>query len=510
MTNVLELRGITKRFPGVLANDKVDITLREGKILALLGENGAGKSTLMNILYGLYKPDEGQIFVRGQAVDILGPNDAIAQGIGMVHQHFMLVPVMTVTENVMLGIEPVKNGVFLDKEKVSNRIREISDQYGLEVDPNAYIRDLPVGIQQRVEIIKVLYRQADILILDEPTAVLTPQEVDGLFKIIDTLIKSGKSLIFITHKLKEVLAVADDITVLRLGKTVGSIDPKEATTDTLATMMVGRDVNLVVEKSPAKPGEPVLEVNDLFVRDERQQTTVQGISFEVRKGEVLGIAGVQGNGQTELVYALTGLLPLDTGTIQLTGKPLSHNSPREILERGVAHIPEDRQRHGLILSFPIHDNMVLCTYYKKPFANGISMQEKAIFSKSEELVKQYDVRTPNIYVNAGTLSGGNQQKVIIAREFSRPIELLIASQPTRGLDVGSIEYIHSQIIKKRDEGSGVLLVSSELDEILALSDRIAVMYKGQIMAVVDAASATKEQLGLLMAGVHPSESKNKK
>ena len=507
---VIGLKNITKRFPGVLANDKVDITLREGKILALLGENGAGKSTLMNILYGLYKPDEGQIFVRGQAVDILGPNDAIAQGIGMVHQHFMLVPVMTVTENVMLGIEPVKNGVFLDKEKVSNRIREISDQYGLEVDPNAYIRDLPVGIQQRVEIIKVLYRQADILILDEPTAVLTPQEVDGLFKIIDTLIKSGKSLIFITHKLKEVLAVADDITVLRLGKTVGSIDPKEATTDTLATMMVGRDVNLVVEKSPAKPGEPVLEVNDLFVRDERQQTTVQGISFEVRKGEVLGIAGVQGNGQTELVYALTGLLPLDTGTIQLTGKPLSHNSPREILERGVAHIPEDRQRHGLILSFPIHDNMVLCTYYKKPFANGISMQEKAIFSKSEELVKQYDVRTPNIYVNAGTLSGGNQQKVIIAREFSRPIELLIASQPTRGLDVGSIEYIHSQIIKKRDEGSGVLLVSSELDEILALSDRIAVMYKGQIMAVVDAASATKEQLGLLMAGVHPSESKNKK
>ncbi len=509
MTNVLELRGITKRFPGVLANDKVDITLREGKILALLGENGAGKSTLMNILYGLYKPDEGQIFVRGKAVDIKGPNDAIAQGIGMVHQHFMLVPVMTVTENVMLGVEPVKNGVFLDKDKVAKRIREISNQYGLEVNPDSYIKDLPVGIQQRVEIIKVLYRHADILILDEPTAVLTPQEVEGLFKIIDTLIKSGKSIIFITHKLKEVLAVADDITVLRLGKTVGSIDPKDATTDILASMMVGRDVNLVVQKAPAKPGEPVLEVTDLYVRDERQHMTVQGVSFDVREGEVLGVAGVQGNGQTELVYALTGLLPIDAGSIQLAGKPIHHTSPRHILERGVAHIPEDRQRHGLILNFPIHDNMVLCTYYKKPFANGIFVQEKPLFSNAEELVKQYDVRTPNIYVNAGTLSGGNQQKVIVAREFSRPIKLLIASQPTRGLDVGSIEYIHSQIIKKRDEGTGVLLVSSELDEILALSDRIAVMYKGEIMAVVDAASATKEQLGLLMAGVHPAESTSK-
>ncbi|MBI2332618.1 MAG: ABC transporter ATP-binding protein [Chloroflexi bacterium] len=509
MTNVLELRGITKRFPGVLANDKIDITLREGKILALLGENGAGKSTLMNILYGLYKPDEGNIFIRGKEVDIHGPNDAIAQGIGMVHQHFMLVPVMTVTENVMLGIEPTKNGIFLDKEKVAKSIREISDQYGLEVDPHAYIKDLPVGIQQRVEIIKVLYRHADILILDEPTAVLTPQEVEGLFKIIATLIKAGKSIIFITHKLKEVLAVADDITVLRLGQVVGSIDPKKATSEILATMMVGRDVNLVVQKQPAKPGAPVLVVENLYVRDERQHMTVQGVSFDVRKGEVLGVAGVQGNGQTELVYALTGLLPLETGTIRLLNEPIRHTTPRNILERGVAHIPEDRQRHGLILSFPIHDNMVLCTYYKPPFAKGISMQEKPIFSNAEELVSQYDVRTPSIYVNAGNLSGGNQQKVIVAREFSRPIEVLIASQPTRGLDVGSIEYIHSQIIKKRDEGTGVLLVSSELDEILALSDRIAVMYKGQIMAIVDAKKATKEQLGLLMAGVHPSDTSNK-
>ena len=510
MTNVLELRGITKRFPGVLANDKIDITLREGKILALLGENGAGKTTLMNILYGLYKPDEGQIIVHGKEVQIHEPNDAIKSGIGMVHQHFMLVPVMTVTENVMLGVELTKNGLFLDHDKVAQRIHEISNQYGLEVDPHALIKDLPVGIQQRVEIIKVLYRNANILILDEPTAVLTPQEVEGLFKILETLIKAGKSIIFITHKLKEVMSVADDISVLRLGRMVGSIDPKEATPEKLATMMVGRDVNLIVEKQPAQPKETSLEVKNLFVRDERQNLTVNGISFEVRKGEVLGVAGVQGNGQTELVYALTGLLPIDSGEVTLLGKPIHHNTPRQILESGVAHIPEDRQRHGLILSFPIHDNLMLCTYYKEPFARGVSLQQKAIFSNAEELVKQYDVRTPNIYVNAGTLSGGNQQKVIVAREFSRPIELLIASQPTRGLDVGSIEYIHKQIIKKRDEGTGVLVVSSELDEILALSDRIAVMYKGQIMDILDANKVNKEYLGLLMAGIHPSETMGKK
>jgi len=502
MTNVLELRGITKRFPGVIANENVDITLREGKILALLGENGAGKTTLMNILYGLYNQDEGSIFVRGKEVNIQEPNDAIALGIGMVHQHFMLVPVMTVTENVMLGIEPTKNGIFLDKETVADRIREISDQYGLEVDPDSYIKDLPVGIQQRVEIIKVLYRSADILILDEPTAVLTPQEVEGLFKILGTLIEKGKSIIFITHKLKEVLAIADDISVLRLGRVVGSIKPSEADTEKLASMMVGRHVSLVVSKQPAQPTEVVLEVNDLFVRDDRQSLTVNGVTFDVRKGEVLGVAGVQGNGQTELVYALTGLLPIDSGTIQLLGEAIHHTTPRDILERGVAHIPEDRQRHGLILTFPIYDNLMLCTYYQPPYARGITLQEKTIFENARELVKEFDVRTPSIYVNAGGLSGGNQQKVIVAREFSRPIQLLIASQPTRGLDVGSIEYIHNQIIQKRDEGTGVLLVSSELDEILALSDRIAVMYKGQIMGILDAAKASKEELGLLMAGIH--------
>jgi ABC-type uncharacterized transport system ATPase subunit len=505
MANVLELHGITKRFPGVLANDNIDITLREGTILALLGENGAGKTTLMNILYGLYKPDEGKIMVREQEVEIHGPNDAIARGIGMVHQHFMLIPVMTVTENVMLGVEPTHNGIILDRAKVAARIREISEQYGLDVDPDSYIKDLPVGIQQRVEIIKVLYRAADILILDEPTAVLTPQEVEGLFKILKTLIEKGKSIIFITHKLKEVMAVADQITVLRSGRVVGTVLPDEVNPKKLASMMVGRDVNLVVKKKAAVPKEVALEVKDLFVRDDRLNMTVNGVSFDVRKGEVLGVAGVQGNGQTELVYALTGLTQSVGGEIIIMGEPLHHTSPRTILERGVAHIPEDRQKHGLILSFPIHDNLVLCTYYKPPFAHGIALQEKTIYSNAENLVEQFDVRTPSIFVNASSLSGGNQQKVIVAREFSRPIELLIASQPTRGLDVGSIEYIHNRIIEKRDEGTAVLVVSSELDEILALSDRIAVMYHGQIMDIVPAAKATKEYLGLLMAGIQPSE-----
>jgi len=505
MAKVLELQGITKRFPGVLANDKIDIALEEGDILALLGENGAGKTTLMNILYGLYKPDEGKIIVRGQEVEIQGPNDAIARGIGMVHQHFMLIPVMTVTENVMLGVEPTRNRIFLDRAKVAARIREISEQYGLEVDPEAYIQDLPVGIQQRVEIIKVLYRQADILILDEPTAVLTPQEVEGLFKILQTLIEKGKSIIFITHKLKEVMAVADQITVLRGGRVVGTVAPQEVDPQKLASMMVGRDVNLVVTKKIAAPKEPVLEVRDLFVRDERENMTVKGVSFEVRKGEVLGVAGVQGNGQTELVYALTGLLQPVSGEVAIMGKPLRHSSPRNILERGIAHIPEDRQKHGLVLSFPVHDNLILCTYYQRPFAGGFVLQEKTIFENAGKLVEQYDIRTPGISTSVSSLSGGNQQKVIVAREFSRPIELLIASQPTRGLDVGSIEYIHNRIIEKRDEGTGILVVSSELDEILALSDRIAVMYHGQIMDIIPAAEATRENLGLLMAGMKPSE-----
>ncbi len=506
MTTVLELRGITKTFPGVLANDNVNLTLEQGEIHALLGENGAGKTTLMNILYGLYKPDKGEILVKGEKADIHDPNDAIARGIGMVHQHFMLIPVMTVTENVMLGVEPTHNGIFLDKAKVSKHIREISQQYGLEVDPDAYIKDLPVGIQQRVEIIKVLYRQADILILDEPTAVLTPQEVEGLFKILQTLIDAGKSIIFITHKLKEVMAVADRITVLRLGQTVGTVSPKEVTPEKLATMMVGREVNLVVSKKLAQPKEAALEIKNLYVRDERKHMVVNGVTFEVHKGEVLGIAGVQGNGQTELVYALTGLLPIETGEIKLLGKPFSHHmTPRAIIERGVAHVPEDRQKHGLLLSFPLSDNFVLCNYYLPPFAKGISLQQSVIIENGEKLIKQFDVRTPGVSVNASTLSGGNQQKVIVGREFSRSIEVLIASQPTRGLDVGSIEYIHNRIIEKRDEGTAILVVSSELDEIMALSDRIAVMYRGQIVEIVDAKKTSKEYLGLLMAGINPAD-----
>jgi ABC-type uncharacterized transport system ATPase subunit len=505
MSTVLELRGITKAFPGVLANDHIDLTLQKGEILALLGENGAGKTTLMNILYGLYKPDEGQIFINGEEVEIHEPNDAINKGIGMVHQHFMLVPVMTVTENVMLGVEPTRNRLFLDKQLVRKRIREISDEYGLEVNPDAYIQDIPVGIQQRVEIIKVLYREAEILILDEPTAVLTPNEVEGLFKVLQVLVDHGKSIIFITHKLKEVLQLCRRITVLRGGRVVGTVLPEETTQEELASMMVGREVSLVVEKKPAQPKDVILEVKDLFVQNEQKELVVNGISLDVREGEVVGIAGVQGNGQTELVYALTGLTHPTQGSIKILGEECAHASPRHIIEEGVGHIPEDRQKHGLVLSFPVYDNLVLCTYYRPPFARWVMLQQETIDKTAQNLVKQFDVRTPGISVSASTLSGGNQQKLIIARELSRPIKLLIASQPTRGLDVGSIEYIHSRIIQKRDEGVAVLLVSPELDEIIALSDRIAVMYKGEIVEILPAAGVNREYLGLLMAGVNPSE-----
>jgi len=441
------------------------------------------------------------VLVNDQVVQIEDPHDAINRGIGMVHQHFMLIPVMKVTENVMLGNESTRNGLFLDRAVVAEQIRNISEQYGLDVDPEAYIKDLPVGIQQRVEIIKVLYRQAEILILDEPTAVLTPQEVVGLFKILHVLLEKGKSIIFITHKLKEVLEIADRITVLRLGRVVGSAESGKVSEKKLAEMMVGRDVNLSVVKKPAKPKEPVLEVRDLYVQDERHNMVVNGVTFSVQSGEVLGIAGVQGNGQTELVYALTGLLPVTSGTVHMNGTDIHKDNPREILEHGVAHIPEDRQKHGLVLSFPLDDNLVLCTYYQPPYARGVNLQEKRIVENGIQLIKQYDVRTPSVFVPASNLSGGNQQKVIVAREFSRPIKLLIASQPTRGLDVGSIEYIHNRIIEKRDEGTAVLVVSSELDEIIALSDRIAVMYRGRVVGVLPAASATKEELGLLMAGM---------
>jgi ABC-type uncharacterized transport system ATPase subunit len=504
MPPVLELRGITKQFPGVLANDDVNLTLERGEIHALLGENGAGKTTLMNILYGLYKPTMGQILINDKEAEIQGPMDAIRQGIGMVHQHFMLVPVLTVTENVMLGDEAIKNGMFLDRKHVADRIREISRKYGLLVDPDSYVKDLPVGIQQRVEIIKVLYRQADVLILDEPTAVLTPQEVEELFQIIRSLVDQGVSLIFITHKLKEVLAVADRITVIRRGKTVGTTTPAKATEQSLAEMMVGRAVELTVKKREAKPAEPILVVENLIVKDDRGGTAVNGVSFEVRAGEVFGVAGVQGNGQTELVEALTGMRSVENGSITISGESATNASPRKITEMGVAHVPEDRQRDGLILTFPIKDNMILNTYYNT-FAKGAVIDEQKVAETAEKWVKDFDVRTPSIDAAAGTLSGGNQQKVIVAREFSRPIKLLIAAQPTRGLDVGSIEYIHGRIIEKRDEGNAVLVVSTELDEIRALSDRIAVMYEGKIVDILPANRVTKEQLGLLMAGARPDD-----
>ncbi len=498
---VLEVRGLTKRFPGVVANDHINLALRQGEVLGLLGENGAGKSTLMNLIYGLYKPDEGEILIKGQEVKIKDPNDAIRMGIGMVHQHFQLVPVLTVTENVMLGNESV-NGPFLNRGAAKKRILEIADQYGLKVNPDALVQDLGVGVQQRVEIIKALYRKCDVLILDEPSAVLTPQETEGLFGIMNTLKERGVSLIFISHKLKEIKKICDRVQVLRLGKVVGEANPKIATEAELASMMVGRSVLLSVDKKPAEPTEVVLEITDLNVTDDRKLSAVKHLSLQVRHGEIVGLAGVQGNGQTELIEAITGLRSIVSGQVRLSGRDITGASPRAVTMAGVAHVPEDRQKNGMVSSFPIKDNIRLQEYHNAPFSMGILSNDKHIEEVATQLVKQYDVRTPGIETDIGSLSGGNQQKVIVAREFSRrPNRLLIAAQPTRGLDVGSIEFIHKQIVRMRDDGSGVLLVSTELDEILSLSDRIAVMYAGQIIDIVDAATATRESIGLLMAGI---------
>ncbi len=495
----LEMRGITKRYPGVVANDGIDLEIRPGEIHALLGENGAGKSTLMNILYGLARPDAGEILLDGQAVTIADPTDAIARGINMVHQHFMLVPVLSVAENILLGAETMARAGFLDRREASRRIRELGRRFGFDIDPDEKVGRLSVGWQQRVEILKALYRNARILVLDEPTAVLTPQETEEIFLVLRRLAAEGHSIVFISHKLYEVLEVADRITVIRRGRVVGQRLPAETDEDDLAELMVGREVQLVVDRGESHPGEASLVIRDLVVKNDRGRVAVDGVGFEVRAGEIFGIAGVAGNGQDELVEAVTGLRRPASGTIALGADDITVAGPRELHRLGVAFVPADRHRFGLVLSFPLTDNVILTDYFAPPYARGWVRDDAAIRARAEEAVARYDVRTPSVDVTAGTLSGGNQQKVVVAREMDRDLRLLVLDQPTRGLDVGSVEFIHRQTIAKRDTGTAVLLVSAELDEILELSDRIGVMYRGRLVAVLDGTSANKEEVGLLMA-----------
>ncbi len=499
----LELRGITKRFGELVANDHIDLVVEPGEIHALLGENGAGKSTLMNILYGLLHQDEGEIVVEGTARRFRGPGDAIDAGIGMVHQHFMLVPVFTVTENVMLGAETTRVVGLLDRARARERVLEVSRRYRLPVDPDAEVADLPVGVQQRVEIVKALVREVDLLILDEPTAVLTPQETDELLDVMRGLKAGGKSIVFITHKLKEVQAIADRITVIRRGKVVGTARP-DASEDELASMMVGRTVRLKVDKTVAAPGEPVLTVRDLSVFDDRGHEAVDGTSLEVRAGEVLAVAGVQGNGQTELVEAIMGLRPVAGGAVEMSGTDLVGRSTKEILLAGVGYVPEDRTADGLVRDFTVAENLILDQYDQPPYASGLALRPAAIAQAARDRIAEFDVRTPSHEATVGTLSGGNQQKVIVARELARQVKLLVAAQPTRGVDVGSTEFIHARVVQERDNGAAVLLVSSELDEVLALADRIAVMYRGRILDTVTP-DTPRERIGLLMAGITDEE-----
>lgn len=499
----LELRGITKRFPGVVANDNVNLALNTGEVLSLIGENGAGKSTLMSVLYGMYKPDEGDILIDGSPQVFTSPADAIAAGIGMVHQHFMLVPVFTVAENVVLGVEPTGALGRLHIDEARRMVREISDKYSLDLDPDAVIEDLPVGVQQRVEIVKVLLRDAKVVVFDEPTAVLTPSEIIEFFEIVKTLVSAGRGVVFITHKLKEALKIADRIAVLRRGKVVGEVDPKAASESQIAEMMVGRPVKLTVDKDTASVGDVVLKVSDLTVLDADGRTHVESVSFDVRAGEIVGVAGVQGNGQTELVEALTGLRKAAGGTISLDGKDLTHSNPRERHQMGMAHIPEDRQRQGLVGGLSVAENLVLTRYHDDQFSHGVIVDWDAADAIADTLISEYDIRTPSKETGVGTLSGGNQQKVIVARELSRDLRLTIAAQPTRGVDVGSIEYIHSRIVKERDSGTAVLIVSTELEEVMALSDRLLVMYRGRVVAELDPKKVTPMEVGLYMAGSRP-------
>ncbi|WP_290769413.1 MULTISPECIES: ABC transporter ATP-binding protein [Exiguobacterium] len=500
MEYVIEMLNIRKEFGTFVANDNITLQLRKGEIHALLGENGAGKSTLMNVLFGLYQPEGGEIRVHGKKVDIENPNIANELGIGMVHQHFMLVEKFTVTENIILGLEP-KSGVTIDRATARKKVMEISEQYGLRIDPDAKIEDISVGMQQRVEILKTLYRGADILIFDEPTAVLTPQEIQELIQIMKRLIAEGKSIILITHKLKEIMQVADRCTVIRRGRYIGTVEVDETVNeDSLAEMMVGREVNFDAEYSKADPQQVVLDVQNLVVKDSRGLKVVEGLDLQIRAGEVLGIAGIDGNGQTELIEAISGLKKPESGKVLLNGKDVTGHTPRKMTEAGIGHIPQDRHKHGLVLDYSIRDNMVLQTYYKEPFSKRGLMNYKAVAEKAKALIEKFDVRTPSIDVPARALSGGNQQKAIIAREVDRSPDLLIAAQPTRGLDVGAIEFIHEQLIKEREKGRAVLLISFELDEILHVSDRIAVLYEGKIVGIRDPKETTEQELGFLMAG----------
>ncbi len=496
----IALRGITKRFGPVTANEDVNLTIKAGEVLGLLGENGAGKSTLMNVLCGLYSPTAGEVLIDGKPVTFDGPGDAIRAGIGMVHQHFMLVPVFTVTENVVLGVEPTGRLDHLDLTTARAQVREINERYGLQVDPDALIETLPVGAQQRVEIIKVLFRSADVLILDEPTAVLTPQEVDEFFEIVKSLRDAGKALVFITHKLNEILEIADRISVIRSGRIVGGGLPRDLTRPALAEMMVGRPVSFEVAKGPFNPGPTLLETRDLTILRDNDDIAVDRLNLQVRSGEIVGIAGVQGNGQSALIEALTGVRRVAHGTVTFDGQDITHASARKRHRLGIAHIPEDRQTAGLIKNFTVAENMVLDTYYDDRFSGRMGVNWAHVNASAARSVKDFDIRTPSVFAAAGHLSGGNQQKLVVARELSRDTKMVIAGQPTRGLDVGSIEYIHERLIAARDEGDGVLIVSSELDEILALSDRILVMFKGRIVAEFTAQTAEKGAIGLAMAG----------
>ena len=496
---VLELRKITKRFPGVVANDSVDFDLRQGEVHALLGENGAGKSTLMNVVYGLYTPDEGEIRVKGEPVRLGSPGEAIAKGIGMVHQHFMLIPVMTVSENIVLANEPTSAGIFIDHASAAKRVADLSKAFGFAIDPNLRVERITVGQQQRVEIMKALYRNADILILDEPTAVLTPQEAKQLFDIIRTLTREGISIIFITHKLNEVLEIADRITVLRRGKRIDTVAREGATEESLARMMVGREVILRVDKTQAQPGEPLLRVENLSVVDDRGLPAVRDVSFEVRAGEIVGIAGVDGNGQTELIDAVTGLLRPAAGRVTLEGRDVTAESARKHLDLGLGHIPEDRQRRGLVLEFSLAENIALHDYDDTPNARFGWLRPGRLIQRAGRLLREFDVRGGGPQTRAAALSGGNQQKVVVAREVSRDPRVLLAAQPTRGLDVGAIEFVHRRLVEERDEGRGVLLVSLELEEILSLSDRILVVYEGRIVGEFSP-DVSEEELGRAMTG----------